>query len=158
MRPSLSLLLLFFASHSLIGCVIDSSVISESSSDMSPAGGVNSGGSEVIIAGESAGTEVLSGDSAGETDGTSAGEDIIGGETAGKTAGESAGESAGETAGETAGDMAGEDQVIGTQCEDDPFPILPGGDCRLSRFSCGDEYECMIPQDEADPFECGCLD
>jgi len=173
MRQSLSLFLLFFISQSFIGCVVDPSVINESSPDMSL-----ESGSEVIIAGETAsepaGTEIIGGDSAGEnageSAGNSAGEDILGGETAGDTAGEMAGETAGEMAGEIAGEMAGEiagemageiagnDLVSDTQCEVTPPPILPGGDCRLSRFSCGDEYECMIPQDAADPFECGCLD
>ena len=79
-------------------------------------------------------------------------EEIVAGETVGESAGETAGESAGETAGESAGESVGE-----TQCEEDPLPILPGGDCRLARFSWV-EYECIIPEDTNEPFECGCLD
>ena len=59
-------------------------------------------GNEVIVAGEaageSAGTELVGGDSAG----TSAGEEIKG------------------------GDAAGDDQIIDTQCDEEPLPILPG--------------------------------
>ena len=116
---------------------------------MSTAGTEEPAGTEVIVAGETAGAEVVGGDNAGETAGesagTTAGEEIVAGETAGEFAGEAAGESAGEMVGDT-------------QCEEDPLPILPGGDCRLARFSCGIEYECIIPEDTTEPFECGCLD
>ena len=162
------LLLVFSLCLTLMhGCITDSPVIPNTDkNDLGTAGarGIDATSAGELInveGGEDAGT--IAEEGAGEGGGDQAG--MSAGSPAGPIAGDQAGASAGDAAGSTAGDEAGEDagdpfnpDRSGTQCEAEPRPIRPGGDCRLSRFSCGDEFECLIPETEADDFECGCLD